>query len=141
MIEISNRTKSQINLTAVKKAVESILLFYKQPKSYVSVVFIGDKLMQQLNKEWRHKDKVTDVLSFRSDDSEFIEADFLGELFIDFKQIERQAKELNHSVKYELIFITVHGVLHLLGHNDDTDAESKAMLALGEKLIKKFSLA
>jgi probable rRNA maturation factor len=97
----------------------------------VSIVFVGDTTMHKLNKQLRGKDRPTDVLSFRETDSDYPDQNFLGEVMIDYQQIKRQAK---HGVQNELIFILVHGLLHLRGYNDDTDQQAAVM----DRLTKKF---
>ncbi|MDD4412566.1 MAG: rRNA maturation RNase YbeY [Patescibacteria group bacterium] len=140
MIDILNKTKTNIQIKLARQAGEAVLKKYKKSQADVSVVFIGDTLMRKMNKAWRKKDKITDVLSFRSEDSIGPNDNSLGEIFIDYAQIKRQALKMKHSVKYELVFIVVHGFLHLLGYDDKTELESKKMLKLGEDIIVKYKL-
>lgn len=132
MVEINNRTKSVINEILVKETVESFLKHYKKPDKTVSVVFVGDSEIRKLNKRYRGKDKVTDVLSFSGSD------EFFGEILIDYAQIRRQAKEFSADTEEELVFILVHGLLHLLGYNDETDEEAEEMDKLGREFIGKI---
>jgi len=101
-------------------------------KRDVSIVFVGDVRMQALNKAYRHKDKVTDILSFDGD------RDLFGEIIIDYAQIKRQAKIFSKSVKDELVFILIHGLLHLQGYDDKTEKGRLEMEKLGEKYVKKI---
>lgn len=140
MIDVLNKTKTSIQINLTRQAGEAVLKKYKKSQADVSVVFIGDTLMRKMNKAWRKKDKVTDVLSFRSEDSIGPNDNSMGEIFIDYAQIKRQALKMKHSVKYELVFIVVHGFLHLLGYDDKTELESKKMLKLGEDIIVKYKL-
>lgn len=139
IIEISNRTKSKLPLTELEAVIKKFLLSRRLSAKEVSLVIVGDTLMRRLNKETRGKDKITDVLSFREADSEFIRPKFLGEIVIDYQQIKRQAKTFQTSVKQELIFILVHGLLHLVGYDDKTDKEAKVMETLGNEIISKLS--
>lgn len=134
MVEINNKTKTAIDIGAIKKITEQFLAISKKKKFEVSIAFIGDKAMARLNHEYRGKNKPTDVLSFEGED------DFLGEVIIDYQQIKRQAKKFGNSPKQELVFILVHGLLHLLGHDDDTEEKRLKMIKLGEKIIKKIIL-
>ncbi|HRH21991.1 MAG TPA: rRNA maturation RNase YbeY, partial [bacterium] len=93
-----------------------------------------------MNRDYRHKDKVTDVLSFTESDSPDAQADLLGQIFIDYQQIKRQAKEFEQSDEDELVFILVHGLLHLLGYDDATEEEAQIMEDLGKSFIKKLKL-
>jgi ssRNA-specific RNase YbeY (16S rRNA maturation enzyme) len=69
-VEVYNKTKAQINLALVETVTKAFLKFYKKSKLDTVIVFIGDKEMQEMNKAYRHKDKVTDVLSFTEADNE-----------------------------------------------------------------------
>lgn len=139
VIEIANQTKSAINRSLIERAVEIVLKFGKQ-KGSVSIVIVSDKVMQKLNKQYRGKDSPTDVLSFAEVDSQFPEADFIGELVIDFKQIKKQAKVFKHSIAFELAFIVIHGMLHLIGYEDETAKGVIEMNRLGNNLIKKITI-
>lgn len=132
LIEINNQTKSRINLSPVKRTTERFLQYYKKRSKEVSIAFIGDKRMRQLNRDYRRKDKITDILSFIGEDG------FLGEIVIDFAQIKRQAKQNNKSINDELIFILVHGLLHLIGYDDETEKGRLNMIKLGEIFINKL---
>lgn len=132
MIEINNKTKSKIDLALVKKTAEFFLRVYKKKKYEISIAFVGDRVIRKLNRNYRKIDKVTDVLSFPG------EGIFLGEVIIDYAQIKRQAREFGSSVNDELVFILVHGLLHLLGYDDKTEKGAKEMERLGEKFILNF---
>lgn len=132
MLELTNQTKSKIDKKRIQEVVELFLKHHGKIKKTVSVVFISDETIKKFNKMYRHKDEVTDVLSFEGS------GDSLGEILIDYAQIKRQAKEYSDSVEEELIFILVHGLLHLLGLSDETDEEAEQMDSLGRKFIKKL---
>lgn len=138
IIEISNRTKSKVPITELEAVIKKFLLGRRLATKEVSLVLVGDSLMRRLNRETRGKDKVTDVLSFRETDSPSIRPKFLGEIVIDYQKIKRQAKTFKTSVRKELIFILVHGLLHLVGFDDKTDKEAKVMDDLAKKFIAKL---
>lgn len=139
-VEVYNKTKAQINLALVEDVTKAFLKYYKKSKLEVVVVFIGDKEMQSMNKAYRHKDKVTDVLSFTESDNDEPQPGLLGQIFIDYQQIKRQAKEFSQTDQEELVFILVHGLLHLLGYDDRTEEEAQVMEDLGKAFIKKLKL-
>jgi len=128
-VEINNKTKQKIDLALVKKVGEIFLKRYKKTSKAVSVAFVEGERMRQLNKNYRGIDKTTDVLSFIG------EGDDLGEIIIDFSQIKRQAKKYNNSVRQELIFILIHGLLHLLGYDDETEIGRAEMEKIGNKFF------
>ena len=134
VVEINNKAKNRIDLSLVKKAAEKFLRAYKKADHGVSIAFVGDKEIRELNKKYRKIDRVTDVLSFAGEEK------FLGEVVIDYSQIKRQAGKFGNKPKDELVFILVHGLLHLLGHDDRTEAGRKKMERLGNEFIKSAKL-
>ena len=129
MIEINNKTRAKINIKLIKKITEEFLAYYKIKNKELSIAFIGDTTMHRLNKQYRGKDKPTDVLSFNGDGDE------QGAILIDYAQNKRQAKEYSKSAEEELIFILVHGLLHLIGYEDKTKNNKIKMNKLGEEFI------
>lgn len=134
-IEINNRTKSKIDLKRVKAVAEKFASVYKiSPKKELSIAFVGGQEMKKINRIYRGLDKTTDILSFSGESGDF------GELLIDYGQIKKQAAEFKVSVQKELIFILVHGLFHLLGYSDETEAKRLKMIKLGEAFMKKIKL-
>ncbi len=118
----------------------------------LSINFVGEKEIQVLNKKFRDIDKVTDVLSFPNlnkkydqkltDFSNEILDDvlFLGDIVICKKVAKRQAKEYGHSLKREVCFLAVHGLLHLLGYDHVEADEEKLMQKTTEEILSKFGV-
>jgi probable rRNA maturation factor len=125
----SNKTRSKINTKKLENTVVCLLRKYKIKAGEVSVVLAGDKLIKDLNRQYRGQDKITDVLAFPG------EGEFLGEILISWPQIKRQSKSFSGNAGDELIFILVHGLLHLLGYNDKTEKSRQTMVKLGEEFI------
>lgn len=134
MVEINNRTRTAIDLLAVKKAAEKVLRLYKSEGKDLSIAFVGEVTIRRLNKAYRKSDRVTDILSFDG------EGDDLGELVICYAKIKKQGPRFGHTPRQELLFILVHGLLHLFGENDDTEQKRLKMIELGEKIIKKLEI-
>ncbi len=122
----------------IKKTVKKFLSVHRKNKFNVSIAFIGDTAMCALNKTYRKKDKTTDVLSFPSATFETDSSmdNFLGEIIINYAQIKRQAKKYQNSLKQELIYILTHGLLHLVGYEDETEQGRKKMERLGDEFVK-----
>ena len=80
------------------------------------VALVSDRRMRALNRQFRGKDHATDVLAFPSD-----ERGFLGDIVIAEGVAKRQAKDYGHSLKIEVQTLTLHGLLHLLGYDHETD--------------------
>ena len=135
-VEINNKTKAKINLSLVKKIARKFLKKHKKEKKDLSVAFVGDKKIKELNKNYRKIDKVTDVLAFAGEEK------FLGEVIIDYNQVKRQARQFRgrgmRAVEEELVFILAHGLLHLLGYDDGTEEGRREMERLGNKFLKNF---
>ena len=85
-------------------------------KGDVSIAVVSDRRMRALNRQFRGKDAVTDVLSFPSD-----ERGFMGDIVVAAGVATRQAKDAGHSVQTELKVLALHGLLHLLGYDHETD--------------------
>jgi probable rRNA maturation factor len=81
----------------------------------VSIAFVDDDAMKNLNRKFRHKNRTTDVLTFTGDDT------YLGDIVISIDQARRQAAEERHSVATEVRYLLVHGILHALGYDHETD--------------------
>jgi probable rRNA maturation factor len=92
-------------------------------------------VIADLNRRFKFKDGVTDVLAFNLDDQ--IDYAVMGEIYIDLQQARRQAAENKVSFMEEVTRLTIHGVLHLLGYRDDTTGRRKKMWALQEKYLFK----
>lgn len=103
-----------------------------------SIIFVDEKEIQKINKEYRNIDKITDVISFAfEDNADIVYNDFrvLGDIYICIPRMLEQAKEYGHSEKRELAFLTVHGLLHLLGYDHQTKEEENEMFALQELVL------
>jgi probable rRNA maturation factor len=107
----------------------------------LSVIVTGDELLHTLNRQYRGIDAPTDVLSFAGDDGDprFVqppgEPRYLGDVLISYPRAEAQATGHGHSPAAELDRLVVHGCLHLLGYDDETDAEAEQMWAIQETIL------
>ena len=106
------------------------------PAREVSVVFCGDRLMAGLNRRWRGKDRPTDVLSFPAEGAP---AGFLGDIVISVPYASRQARRRGESRAREVDRLLLHGYLHLLGYDHETDRGE--MEALEARLRRRFGIA
>ncbi len=104
----------------------------------LSVIFVLDKKMQEINKQYRNIDKTTDVISFalndNQDDSVVYYETELGDIFINIDAAIRQAEDYNHSERREICFLFTHGLLHLCGFDHLTDNDEREMIKY-QKLI------
>jgi rRNA maturation RNase YbeY len=102
----------------------------------VSVLFCGDRRMAALNRRWRRKNRSTDVLAFPSGENS---ERFLGDIVISVPYASRQAARRGESPSREMDRLLVHGYLHLLGYDHETD--DGEMDALETKLRKRLDIA
>ncbi len=130
-IEINNQTKNKIDLTELNEIIKNFLKAYKIKNKEVSLALVNDQAIKKINKAYLGRNQATDVLAFPGSSNE------LGEIIIDYDQIKRQAGSYHNTVGQELIFVLVHGLLHLVGYDDKTEKQRKKMERLGEEFIKK----
>ncbi len=136
----------------IKKCSEAVLSYEECDfDAQISVTIVDEEEIKNLNREYRGKDSVTDVLSFPMMEFEdgmiFDECDFdgenvvLGDIVICAKRAEQQAEEFGHSVRREFAFLTVHSMLHLLGydheHSEDMEQE---MFKRQEEILDKMGI-
>jgi probable rRNA maturation factor len=90
----------------------------------VSIAFVDDEAMATLNRKFRHRNRTTDVLTFPADDSyadPTAKGRPLGDIVISVDQARRGAVEHRHSLPTELRYLILHGILHALGYDHETD--------------------
>ena len=108
-----------------------------------SITFIDDEKMREMNYQYRNIDNTTDVLSFALNDSEdnFDEQiNVLGDIFISIPRMKKQAEEYGHSEKRELSFLTIHGLLHLLGYDHMNKDDEEVMFSLQEEVLNESDI-
>lgn len=141
-IEVVNRQR--LKVIDKKQAValsRAVLHEIGRAEAGLTISFIRDRQMRQLNREYRGLDKPTDVLSFAyheaEEDVSFAEADSsLGDLVISVETAERYAGELGLTFERELEHLVIHGTLHLAGYDHETD--NGEMQRLEKRLRKKL---
>lgn len=114
----------------------------------VSISFVDNEQIRIINRDYRGKDQPTDVISFALEEMgegeiEIIGADIppvLGDIIISVPKAKEQATEYGHSLMRELGFLAVHGFLHLLGYDHETEEEEKEMFAKQEQILEKYGL-
>ena len=122
---------SRALLRRIEKALQNSVP--KLKKTEVSLVFVKTDEIRRLNRSYRKKAKVTDVLSF-----EMGEGGVLGEVVICYEQAKKQAKARGVSTRKETTELIVHGILHLAGYDHESEKEEKIMLKLQKKIISKI---
>ncbi len=121
---------------AIEKAIGEVIEAEELEGDFeVSVSFVTNEEIKELNKEFRNVDSETDVLSFPMDD-EFDGVILLGDIVLSTQRIIEQAKDFVHSLEREMAYLTVHSMLHLLGY-DHMNSDEKEEMRLREKEIMK----
>ncbi|MGS2775994.1 rRNA maturation RNase YbeY [Robertmurraya sp. GLU-23] len=114
----------------------------------LSVTFVNNNRIQEINREYRGKDMPTDVISFALEELGEGEIQIsganmprvLGDIIISIDKAREQATDYGHSVERELGFLAVHGFLHLLGYDHETEAEEKEMFDLQRSILDEYGL-
>ena len=106
----------------------------------ISLSFVEASEIQTLNKQYRNKDSVTDVLSFEANTDPNIDLPVLGDIVICVERAIEQAKEIKQSQKREFAFLFVHGLLHLLGYDHESPDEEEEMFRLQRQVLEKIGI-
>lgn len=137
-LEINNQTSYRVPRKKLQCLVDLIDKKLKiKSKKKVSLAFVSPIQIKKLNKVYRKKDKVTDVLSFEEHGFPGEESS-AGEIIICSNRAESQARELGHSLEREVVRLTLHGYLHLLGYDHVKMSDAKVMEPLEEKIMQDF---
>ncbi|SUM68554.1 rRNA maturation RNase YbeY [Staphylococcus nepalensis] len=130
--------------------IDKLLTFAKEQEGIdseaeLSVTFVDKEEIQQMNKMYRDKDKVTDVISFalEEEEPEIIGLDIprvLGDILICTDVAREQAETFGHSFDRELGFLALHGFLHLLGYDHMTETDEKQMFGRQDEILNAYGL-
>jgi probable rRNA maturation factor len=138
-VEVSRQaTKSRVVSTEeVRSAAEAMLRALKLPRAELSVLLCDDATIHALNRDYRKKNKPTDVLAFamREGDDGHLAGDLLGDVIISLETATRQAKERGVVTRDEVMMLLAHGLLHLLGWDHQTDADDQRMRAETDRML------
>jgi len=136
MVEINNLTTVKgINEEFLKKVAEKVLEEEKKEKKDLSIAFVGQGRIRELNKRYRGKNKVTDILAFPGGETG------LGEIVICLREVKKNAKKFDSIFQKELIKVLIHGVLHLLGYDHEkSEQKAEKMREKEEYYLSKFKI-
>lgn len=141
--EINDLIKVDFNYDYLDDVIKRVLDHEKVKNAYFSIIFVDLEEIQRINREYRGLDRVTDVISFALEDTEdHINNDIriLGDIYICIPKMKEQANDYGHSIKRELSFLTVHGLLHLLGYDHMNEEEEKIMFGLQELVLNEAGI-
>ena len=130
VVDVATGEGTETFAAAVESDAQAILARLGRDDTELSIVLCDDATIHPLNRDWRGKDKPTDVLSFGQGGGRV-----LGDVVISVETAKRQAEERRHPVQHELRVLLVHGICHLLGYDHEDEAEAEMMEALERELV------
>lgn len=143
-IGIYNETETNLEeLNGLKDLLEFALDYQKLSNVDFNIILVSEKKIQKINKEYRHIDRPTDVISFALEDTKDIEYQgyrLLGDIYICEEKVFEQAKSYGHSVKRELSFLALHGLLHLLGYDHMKKEDETIMFSLQDEILDNYGI-
>jgi probable rRNA maturation factor len=135
MIEVNNLTTNLVDGEFLKKVAKKVLkgesTSRQKKEKDLSIVLVGQRRIRELNKKYRKKNQVTEVLTFPYDDS--------GEIVICLREVKKNAKRYGLTFKRELTWVLVHGILHLFGYDHEkSKKEAEKMRKKEENYLSKI---
>ena len=113
---------------------------YEKNDYYLSLLITTNDVIQTINRDYRDKDAVTDVISFAYNETENIgPMNILGDIVISLDRVKEQAKEYGHSDEREFYYVFCHGLLHLLGYDHIIEEEKAVMRKREEEILSQFN--
>lgn len=127
----------------IEQKIEQALLAGLAVEGYttkveISLSFVDEEEIRTLNREYRNRDDITDVLSFPLEEDFPQENELLGDIVLCVKRAEEQAREYGHSTERELIYLSIHSLFHLLGYDHMEEEEKKIMRQKEKDSLKKL---
>ena len=143
-IDLDNRSEKPIGDEIVlwtKAAIRAALKNEELTDGYqISVSYVNAAEIKSLNAQYRQKDMITDVLSFPMEEIDARGVSILGDIVLCVDKAQEQAEEFGHTLQREIAYLTVHSVLHLLGHDHENADKKNAMRALEKKIMNDLSI-
>lgn len=145
MFEIINETNEEIKeIDTINELLNFVIKKENLENCLFNIIIVDNDYIHKLNKEYRGIDRPTDVISFALEDEfDNVKLDFrvLGDIYISLDKTYEQAKLYNHSFLRELSFLTIHGLLHLLGYDHIQKEDEEVMFKKQDELLNEFGIA
>ena len=128
-LQIENsQNKIKIDKRKIRSTVLKVLKILDCPDKEISISFVDDKNIKQLNKQYLGKDQATNVLSFSLQEGEYgdINPQILGDIIVSVETAQRDALYGKLNIAQEIDFLIIHGILHLLGYNHENTTKKEA---------------
>lgn len=137
-IEIYSDHDSGKSLLDETKRIAEYVLYKEENNAVVSVIFVGDEKILDLNKRYLRHNYITDVISFPLETQA---EDIEGEIYIGIEQAARQAREFGVSLNNEVSRLVIHGILHLLGYDDATPDKKSVMSDKEDRYLRELQIS
>ena len=140
---IFNTTNEEIDTSELDSVIKFACSHLGIKNPLLNIVIVDNKRIQEINREYRGKDAVTDVISFAFEevnDVDYESIRFLGEIYISYERCKEQARDFGHSVRREFSYLAVHGLLHLLGYDHIKEEDKRVMRALEEEILNEYDI-
>lgn len=131
------------NYDYLNEVINHTLEVMDAKESIFTIIFVTPEEIHELNKQYRGVDRVTDVISFALEDAHDVsltDVRVLGDIYICIDRMKEQAIEYGHSETRELSFLTVHGLLHLLGYDHQTKEDEEVMFGIQRKILSDLNI-
>ena len=142
--EIFNETNEELKeINELKDLLDYALKYLKLDNVEFNIIIIDNPRIHEINKEYRGVDRETDVITFALEDHkdiEFEDVRLLGDVYISIDKAKSQAIEYGHSLKREISFLAIHGLLHLLGYDHMKPEDEKVMFDLQDKILDSYGI-
>lgn len=140
---INNYGKDIKEQKIMEEFINYCILELKLKNVMFNVIIINDDEIHKLNKKYRNIDRATDVITFALEDNKegpSLDVRVLGDVYISYDKVIKQAKDYGHSNTRELCFLAIHGLLHLLGYDHMNDKDEKKMFDLQKELLDNYGI-
>lgn len=131
-------------LETVEKVLRSAIKKENLDNISFNVIIVDNNYIHELNKNYRNIDRETDVITFALEDEDTIiipdSERILGDIYISIDKAKEQANEYGHKLLRELCFLTIHGILHLLGYDHMKEEDEKVMFGLQERVLSEYGI-
>lgn len=143
-IDVINKYGKDIKeQNVMEKFINYCTLELKLKNVMFNVIIINDDEIHKLNKKYRNIDRATDVITFALEDYKegpTLDIRVLGDIYISYDKVIKQAKDYGHSKTRELCFLAVHGLLHLLGYDHMKEEDERKMFNLQKELLNNYGI-
>lgn len=140
-----NETNENIKeLSEMKSFIDFSTNYLDLNEVEFNIIIVDNEKIHEINKEYRGIDRETDVISFALEDDKsmpIVGNRVLGDIYISIDKAKSQANEYGHSLKRELCFLSIHGLLHLLGYDHMNKEDEEKMFSKQKEILDKYGIS